>query len=385
VRTLTRTIKVPAFPENGSFELLSATMQEYSKAAQMAYNFGKSNRTHNRVKIHHGMYYPFRQTSTLNSQLVINGKNKGVDVLKQLKKKKNKPHVQFDSQIPIRYDYRCSKIDIHKLSVSLATIGSRIDLRFEIPKYCTKYLNWDFKSFELVKRNNQFFLHFVISTKVSSLDPHSGEFIGIDRGIRHVAVTSQNKFYSGSRLREVKNRYLRLKSKLQKKGTRSSKRKLKGISGREQRFQKDLNHCISKEIIKQIPNNSTIILEDLSKIRKTAKTRRKSRSSRELHSWAFYQFQMFLTYKAAEKNIEVIYVNPAYTSQKCSRCGFILKSNRKKANFECQRCWFRCNADLNASRNVEDRYFDDNYLFELAQGATRILSGDPVIIPNVAS
>ncbi|MFV2016423.1 MAG: RNA-guided endonuclease InsQ/TnpB family protein, partial [Candidatus Heimdallarchaeota archaeon] len=332
MRTLTRTIRVPVISDNGNYQLLSDTMKEYSKAAQMAYNYGRAYKTNSRTKIHHAIYYPFRAQSALNSQLVINGKNKGVDVLKSLKKK---PRVQFGS-LPIRYDARCSKINIKEFKVSVATIGPRIDLDFEIPKYYHKYLNWKFRSFELVKIRKRFYLHFVVIRQISFLEAHSTEFVGIDRGIRHLAVTSRNKFYSGSDLREVKNKYLRLKRELQKKGTRSAKYKLKRIAGREKRFQKDLNHCISKKIIKEIPENSSIILEDLSSIRKTARTRRKSRSSRELNSWAFYQFQTFLTYKAAEKNIEVIYVDPRYTSQRCSVCGYISRNNRIRSNFQCR-------------------------------------------------
>ena len=77
--------------------------------------------------------------------------------------------------------------------------------------------------------------------------------------------------------------------------------------------------------------------------------------------------------------------DPRYTSQKCSKCGFTSRDNRKRANFDCQGCGFRLNADLNASRNIVERYFDDNYLFQLAQGAIRTLGGDPIIIPNVTS
>ncbi|MCH8905935.1 MAG: transposase, partial [Candidatus Heimdallarchaeota archaeon] len=271
MRTLIRTIRLPALVDTKTQKLLSATMKEYSKAAQMAYDYGDTNNTASRVNIHHATYYNFRAISPLPSQLVINAKNKGVDVLKSLKNKKNKRRVRFKDQLPIRYDQRSSKILLHQRMVSLVTITGRIKIGFEIPDYYSKYLDWDFRSFELVKHNSRFFLHFVVQSFKSSLDPHSGIFVGIDRGIRHVAVTSQNKFYNGSRLREVKNKYLRLKRTLQKKGTRSAKRKLKKIAGRERRFQRDLNHCISKEIISHIPENSTIILEDLSSIRKTAK------------------------------------------------------------------------------------------------------------------
>ncbi|OLS25385.1 MAG: hypothetical protein HeimC2_18420 [Candidatus Heimdallarchaeota archaeon LC_2] len=404
MRTLIRTLRIPAKLDENTKNILVKTMEEYSKAVQMGFNYGLSNKTFSRIKIHHGIYKDFRKQSPLNSQLVINGKNKGVDVLlsqkkrimrkqtSKKKKKKNKimklPQVKFSSIIPLRYDYRCSTIHLEQRYVSLATISKRVNLTFEIPKYYSKFIDWKFKSFELVYIHKRFFIHFVVEKTVSPefLDsPHSGLFVGIDRGMRHLAVSSQNQFYSGSRLRASKDKYFRLKRSLQKKGTPSAKSKLKDSSGREKRFQKDMNHCITKDIISKIPANSTIILEDLSYIRKTTKRRRKTRSSREFHSWAFYQFQMFLDYKAIEKNIEIIYVNPAYTSQECSSCGYILKSNRNGSNFLCKKCNFSLNADLNASHNIKSRMFDTSYLLQLARRAIRMMGGASVIIPNVAS
>lgn len=383
---LIRTLRVPVFPDEKSKELLKTTFEEYSKAAQTAYDYAKTHNTINRIKVHHGIYKLFRKQSPLNSQLVINAKNKAMDVIRSLKAKNTNRNVKFKNKIPIRYDYRSSTIHQERYSVSLATTGKRVNLEYFLPKCYQRYSDWEFRSFELLKRGNKYYLHFVVRKYLKSNGGHSGEFIGIDRGIRHVAVTSQNQFYNGSRLREIKNRYFRLKRGLQKKGTPSAKRKLKRTAGREKRFQKDQNHCISKNIIQNMKSNSTIILEDLSEIRKTTKKRKRSRGSRELNSWAYFQFQLFLEYKGKEKHIEVIYVNPAYTSQQCNGCGFISKKNRTRANFNCIGCGFDLNADLNASRNIVDRYFDDEYLvYELAQKARGFLSGAPVIIPNVAS
>ncbi len=130
----------------------------------------------------------------------------------------------------MRYEYRCSTINLEQQNVSLATISKRVSLSFEIPKYYKKFIQWKFKSFELVYIHRRFFIHFVVENPVSQEllnSPHSGVFVGIDRGMRHIAVSSQNQFYSGSRLRESKDKYFRLKRSLQKKGTRSAKTKLK--------------------------------------------------------------------------------------------------------------------------------------------------------------
>ena len=54
--------------------------------------------------------------------------------------------------------------------------------------------------------------------------------------------------------------------------------------------------------------------------------------------------------------IQIIEVNPAYTSQECSRCHYVSKDNRKtQKDFVCQHCHFSCNADVNAGRVINQR------------------------------
>ena len=52
-------------------------------------------------------------------------------------------------------------------------------------------------------------------------------------------------------------------------------------------------------------------------------------------------------------NIKITEVNPAYTSQTCSKCGYIDKRNRKSQEvFICGFCGKKQNADINASKNI---------------------------------
>ena len=140
-----RTLRIPIFPDEKTKEQLEKTLDEYSKAAQTAYDY--ANNTTNRIKVHHGIYKAFRKQSSLNSQLVINAKNKAMDVIRSLKAKKKKRNVTFMNKIPIRYDYRSSTIHQEKQSVSLATTGKRIKLKYFLPEYYQKYKDWEFRSF----------------------------------------------------------------------------------------------------------------------------------------------------------------------------------------------------------------------------------------------
>ena len=60
-----------------------------------------------------------------------------------------------------------------------------------------------------------------------------------------------------------------------------------------------------------------------------------------------------IEYKADRIGIKVRYINPAYTSETCSRCGCIDKENRQtQENFICTKCGLKLNADHNASINI---------------------------------
>ena len=63
--------------------------------------------------------------------------------------------------------------------------------------------------------------------------------------------------------------------------------------------------------------------------------------------------------KAKERGIKVVYVNAKYTSQRCSKCGYIDDNNRNnQALFKCQKCNFETNADYNASQNIAIKNID---------------------------
>lgn len=109
----------------------------------------------------------------------------------------------------------------------------------------------------------------------------------------------------------------------------------------------DVNHCISKDVASKPCD--VFVLENLSKIKRT---RRNKTMRRMLGGWSYYDFQLKLEYKAEALGKRVIYVTPAYTSQRCSKCGHTEKGNRKGSRFKCMCCGFELNADLNASRNI---------------------------------
>lgn len=113
-------------------------------------------------------------------------------------------------------------------------------------------------------------------------------------------------------------------------------------------FRRTTNHKYSKYIVEMAVKHGcgVIQMENLSGINERDKF---------MKQWSYYELQQFVEYKAKEKGIEVRYVDPKYTSQRCSCCGYIAKGNRtKQADFECVICGYKANADFNAAKNIAE-------------------------------
>lgn len=185
----------------------------------------------------------------------------------------------------------------------------------------------------------------------------------MDRGINYLAVVTDGKrqrFFGGGRVKHVRNRFLKTRASLHRKKaqkpTRSIRRRLKLLSGREARSMRDVNHVTSRRIIEfaLATGNPTIAIEALEGIRDRSKKMRKAQR-RDIHSWAFYQLGGFLRYKADTYGFVVIEIDPRNTSRGCSRCGYVDAANRNRHDFTCKACGYRLHSDLNASRNIRLR------------------------------
>jgi putative transposase len=163
---------------------------------------------------------------------------------------------------------------------------------------------------------------------------NSDKFIGIDLNTTgHSVVIGDPKtgkvWKLGKKAQHIQNKYRDLRTYFQKK---SKFRKFRQIKRRQSNIRRDLNHKISRFVVNLVNKlKKSIRLEDLTTIRKIAKTTKSFRYT--LNSWPFYQFKMFLEYKAKKLGISVQSIDPRYTSQKCSRCGYIEKANRNDKNF----------------------------------------------------
>jgi len=210
---------------------------------------------------------------------------------------------------------------------------------------------WKIGGADLVWRRGTYYLNVTQSKEAPELT-ETTETLGVDLGIINLATDSTGETFSGAHVHEIRQRYHKRRQILQQVGTRSAKRRLKKMSGREKRFQKDTNHRISKALVsKAARTRKALALEDLTGIRERVTVRRENRYER--HSWAFFQLRLYIAYKAAWAGVPVRFVDPRNTSRTCCQCGHCEKANRQsQASFLCKQCGFCLHADMNAARNI---------------------------------
>lgn len=341
-----RTIKLKLSVSEEDIETLKQTITLFNTVFNEVAQYGFEHKTHSKVSIHHATYNDIREKHpTLPSSLVQGARDVACEALKGVKLKHLPVAKPYSS---IRYNQRVITYYLKYGKVSLATINGRIKATFQIPECYQKYVNWEVRSSTLNYdvRKDIFFLHMIFRTE--SPKPSGDKVLGIDRGIVNIAVCSNNVFFNGKRIKNVRGKYAYLRQKLQSTGTKSAKRLLRKISRKENSFVTDTNHCISKAIV-NMPYN-VFALEDLTSIR--VQSRKGKDFNRKLNSWAFYQLAQFIEYKAEALGKSVIYIDPRFSSQKCSHCGDIRKSNRKGNSYHCKACDFKLHSDLNAALNI---------------------------------
>ncbi len=243
--------------------------------------------------------------------------------------------------------------------VSMNVLGQRIKVAFN-----GDYLNFFDPSYKLgtaklVQLKNHWFLHIPVTIETDEWKKeHNQHIVGIDRGLRFLATTydeqGKTSFFNGKTVMHKRDKYQKLRADLQAKGTKSAKRRLKKLSGRENRWISDVNHCLSKTLVQKFGANTLFVLENLTGV-SFERTDLPKTLRNQNRSWAFYQLEQFLTYKAHLNNSEVVEVSAAYTSQRCPKCGTIKKSNRnhKLHEYHCTNCGYRSNDDRIGAMNIQ--------------------------------
>ncbi|MBX7219994.1 MAG: transposase [Blastocatellia bacterium] len=347
--------------------ILNGTLSRYAECCNWMNETVDRNVTA-RFAIHHQTYHPARVQFGLSANLTctaiarVAGARKTAHAKKRTVKAFKPTSVTFDERI---FTYREAS-----QSVTLTLLGSRQTLTVQLGKYQEEMLAGQKPtSATLVKRRNgAFWIQMQVKVDAPEPQPPTG-FLGVDLGIRRIAVTSDGQKFDGKDVQNRRTQFAQTRTSVQRrkaqKRTRSTARLLKRLAGRERRFQAWVNHNLSKQLVAVAKaTGRTLRMEDLKGIRERTKVRKAQR--RTQHSWAFYQLRSFVTYKAAVAGVGVEFVNPASTSKACFVCQQI--GHRDALVFKCE------NPDC-SNRGVE---IDADY-----NGALNIAAGGVVNRPEV--
>lgn len=336
------TLKIKLLPTDEQTNLLLDTMKEANAVCNAISDVAWQEKIFNNFKLHHKVYHSYKATFKLSSQMLIRQIAKVADAYKLDKKTKR----TFNPLGGIAYDSRIMTYKPDNV-ISLWCIGGRqkIDFVCHNPAYIP-YIKGEA---DLVYKKGKLYLFQTVDVPEEDVEDVES-FVGVDFGLVSIATLSNGKEFNSKILQEYREKRQKVRSSVQSKRTRGSKKLLKRLSGRERTHASITNHTIAKQIVQIAKEeNKGIALEDLKGIRfSSLKKGKKFRT--KVGKWSFNQLRQYISYKAILNGVPVVLVNPRYTSKTCNNCHHI--GNRKGKVFECNNCGNSMDADVNASLNI---------------------------------
>jgi len=356
---ITVTAKLRLDVDGAQMAVLDETMDAYRKACNMV--AGYVYRTHDlkQFSVNEALYSRLRADFGLKSQMA---QSVIKTVLARFKA------ILSNQKKWIRPEFRKPQYDLvynrdYSLTAGLFSVNTLAG-RVKVPCFeggMERYLDretWKLGTAKLVKKHGKYFLHVPVTKAADELRPECVcNVVGVDRGLRFLACAygsdGGTMFLSGNEAKQIRAKHKQLRRDLQRRGTPSARRRLKALGQRENRWMSDVNHRASKALVESNPTGTLFVLEDLTGVR-CATERVMRRNRYEQVSWAYYDFEQKLKYKAAMAGDAVVNVNPAYTSQTCPKCGHVERANRDKKRhvFRCKNCGYESNDDRVAAMNL---------------------------------
>lgn len=374
LKVVTRTAAVRLEVSPADSEKLAATQAAYGRAcrllAEIMRNQPREIRPWQRFALHHAGYRRVRkEIPELGSQCVCNAVRSVSAAAKawisnnpRFSKDKtiSLPEFKFANPV-VHLDKNTLSFSDDKLTASVYTIQGRVLVTLKPGRFQQEILeSGKWAESNLVFRKSRrdkvghWELHIAVENpiqKISLKDLKVDEVDGVDVGENNLAANSAGHIWGAGQLKDKRDRYLSLRKRLQRNGSRSAKQHLRKASRRERRHVEHVNHCTSKQIVQEAKQRGIrlITLEDLTHIRDRIKAGKRMRG--RLHRWSFRELQQMIVYKSAKVGIEVAFVDPRHTSQTCNACKALGK--RRKHLFVCS-CGYRAHADVNGARNLRD-------------------------------
>ena len=277
-------------------------------------------------------------------------------VLRQLQKqvsgKKGLPQFQKEGR-SIEYKTSGWKLGSDRKSIIFTDELGIGRLKMKGTRDLNFYSQDQIKRVRLIKRADGFYVQFCIDSIRSEVIESTGKSIGLDVGLKEFNTDSNGETIENPRfLRKSEKNVKRLQQRVSKRVEGSlNRRKARVILGKRylkiSRQRKDhaikLARCV-------ITSNDVVVYEDL-RIKNMVKNHCLAKS---INDASCYQFRVFIEYFGKVFGKITVVVNPAYTSQECSKCGVIVKKTLSTRTRSCS-CGFEMDRDHNAARNILSR------------------------------
>ena len=231
-------------------------------------------------------------------------------------------------------------------------------------------------SFDEVKKEVKITLVRDIIKNVS--DNYEGkQILGIDVNTKHNIFALSN--YETQEIdKDLVKKIVREKKKLKKIQSQRDKLKLpKEYSKRQKRIQDKINKQVTYlqnyacYKLLSTHENSILVMENLKRGLKKCKINNRQYEEELNYNDLFsllkiYSMKDVVIRMSGNYNVNVVLVNPDFTSQMCPKCGHISKNNRKsQETFCCEKCNHKNNADINAAKNIKGRFTNQKFREEL--------------------
>jgi IS605 OrfB family transposase len=356
-----RTVPVKLDVTDETADLLHETIGEFLWAANYVVDAawdGEWAETRKSV-LHEQTYDDVREQTRLHSNHVQSARDRAVDALKSVVAKWSKgEYASLPTFSTPFVEYNQRNATLNDDHATLSTVEGRVTVGFVLPDENrdtphSQYLQsdeWETTGATLHYDRGSFYLHVRTKADVDAPDrPENGTVLGVDLGVENIAVTSTGVFWPADELNHWRTEYVERRKSLQECGTRYAHENVQAVGRKETgRFEQYL-HRVANELVREADKRecSHIAFENLTGIRD------RMTNARKFHEWAFRRLYEYVAYKAEERGIAVEQVNPQYTSQRCSSCGFTARENRSlQDSFCCQKCGYENHADYNAAKNV---------------------------------
>lgn len=329
--------------------LLEISMSAYNDISRMIFDskcfLGLTN-------VHALVYEPIREKyPTIPAQSVIKMYKDSISNLRSCKRKscpvRNNPSMRLDKRL-------YSKLTPISISLPSSKRNKRVAVKFQTyDKFNELAEQYTMADPLIFMKNNDIWLS--VTFNVPNKPATEESYLGVDLGIRRIFTTSDGLSYKGKELNSIKRRIRYNRRKLQAKGTKSAKRKLKKLAHKERNINKNYTHLICNKILDT--DKSVIVLEDLKGIKQNTSKfengRKRTKHNNRISQVPLFMIKEILTYKATHVGKRVESVSPSYTSQIDSMTG--KRDGQRKGCRYYSSNGLVYDADWNAAINIRNR------------------------------